>query len=505
MRLKRYYLLPVLPVLLGLTSPRPGGAPPSPAPAPPTGHYRVRLDQPRQVIWGLGVEIQNDAIGSGNIGLPDEVIAIPNNLVPSERKRLYSDMLKGFRYCRLAMGLYFRGLDAERKRMRERYPNQLNDLKEVMKSSGMEGISLEYWSVAPFWKSNNAFIGGTLKSTDPGFLNDFGDALVDDAKFMEQNGLKVKMWGLQNEAGQHVKPKGYVAPPAKPVDPNDKMANQSFSTTEYPDAETYCKAFKAVAPKIKAAFPKAVIMTDSWDGQLGLIGEEIAKDPQALKYVDAWVLHRIGNDSNILIDDSVKYRSKTQGKYVFTNEFEYFNYTKNDGVNDGNFVNTAQTIMNWMTFANSPTWFWLHALKPTYNEEAQSFALGNWRPENDNNFGHFPTIQKGHWDYNQKNFNAIAGFLRYMPWDSRRYHVSEDKVLKDSRIMAYKTPKGKMVIVLTNRSGQPFQFAIDAGLKKKLKGFRYTPYQRDVAIGDKDGNKFNALVPNHAVEFWVEQ
>ncbi|TCN59525.1 hypothetical protein D0809_06370 [Flavobacterium circumlabens] len=472
---------------------------------PNQGKYIIRLDKPEQTIWGLGIEIQNDAIGSGNIGLPDEVIAIPNNLVKSERKRLYKDMLKGFRYCRLAMGLYFRGLDKEGKRFQERYPNQLNDLKELMKGSGMEGISLEYWSLAPYWKSNNSFIGGTLKSTENDFLNDLGNALVDDAKFLDHNGLKVKMWGLQNEAGMHVKPKGYVAPPAKPIDSNDKMANQSFSTTDYFDPEVYYKAFKAVAPKIKEAFPEAVIMTDSWDGQLGLIAQEIKKDPETLKYVDAWVLHRIGNNSNILIDETAKYNGNTDGKYVFTNEFEYFNYTKNDGVSDGNFVNTAQTIMNWMTFANSPTWFWLHALKPTTNEEAESFALGVWRPENDNNLNHFANVQKGHWDYFQKNFNAIAGFLKYMPWDSKRFAVDESTILKDNRIMAYKTPKGKQVIVLTNRSGKPFQFNIETKSNKKFKGFRYTPYQRDLAVGTLSTKTFNPVVPDLSVEFWVEQ
>ncbi|MHC0441070.1 glycoside hydrolase family 30 beta sandwich domain-containing protein [Flavobacterium sp. 3-210] len=471
---------------------------------PEQGKYIIRLDKPEQTIWGLGVEIQNDAIGSGNVGLPDEVIAIPNNLVLSERKRLYKDMLKGFRYCRLAMGLYFRGLDKEGKRFRERYPNQLNDLKELMKGSGMEGISLEYWSIAPFWKSNNSFIGGTLKSTDANFLKDFGDALVDDAKFLDKNGLKVKMWGLQNEAGMHVKPKGYIAPPQKPVDPNDKMAKQSFSTTDYFDAEVYYKAFKAVAPKIKKAFPDAVVMADSWDGQLGLIAKEIKKDTAALKYVDAWVLHRIGADSNILIDDP-KYSNDTDSKYVFTNEFEYFNYVKDDEVNDGNFVNTAQTIMNWMTFANSPTWFWLHALKPTTNEEAESFALGVWRPESDNNFNHFASVQKGHWDYFQKNFNAIAGFLKYMPWDSKRYAVDESIILKDNRIMAFKTPKGKQVIVLTNRSGKPFQFNIETKSDKKFKGFRYTPYQRDITVGALSAKAFSPVVPDLSVEFWVEQ
>ena len=50
-------------------------------------------------------------IGSGNNGLPEAPIAVPHDLVPSERQRLADEMLKGFRYCRLAGGLYWRGLD----------------------------------------------------------------------------------------------------------------------------------------------------------------------------------------------------------------------------------------------------------------------------------------------------------------------------------------------------------------------------------------------------------
>lgn len=166
-----------------------------------SGQYKVRLDQPKQVMWGLGVEIQNDAIGSGNAGMPDILESIPHDLVPTERKRFYNDLLKGFRYCRLAMGLYFRGLDAEKKRIVERYPNQVNDLKEMIRESGMEGISMEYWSCAPYWKSTGDYLGGTLKQDDESFLNEFGSALVDDIRYMQKNGINVSMWGLTERAG----------------------------------------------------------------------------------------------------------------------------------------------------------------------------------------------------------------------------------------------------------------------------------------------------------------
>src|SRR3712207_7321978 len=48
-----------------------------------------------------------------------------------------------------------------------------------------------------------------------------------------------------------------------------------------------------------------------------------------------------------------------------------------------------RSIMNWMTFQGSPTWYWLHALKPTYNSEAAGYALGFWRPYDDDDFSKY--------------------------------------------------------------------------------------------------------------------
>jgi hypothetical protein len=445
------------------------------------GNYHIRLDQPQQVIWGLGVEIQNDAIGSGNIGMPDDIIAVPNNLVPAERERFYTAMLRGFRYCRLAMGLYLRGTDTGKKHIVERYPNQLNDLKELLKRSGMEGVSMEYWSPAPYWKSTGKYIGGTLKQYDEPFLNAFGDALVQDINYLKANNIPIAMWGLQNESGLH------------------SLGQQSYSHCYYPP-DKYARTFKIVAPKIRAIIPNAKIIVNSWDGNVGKTAAEIRKDTSLLKYIDAWVLHRIGDNSDKVIAEGPALKTNTFGKPVFQNEYEYFSKA-----NDTLTINTAQSIMNWFVFANSPTWFWLHALKPTYNSEASGFSLGFWRPQNDSNYQHNPQIQKGHWDYNQQNFNAIAGFLKYMPWNSLRYNVDEDVVRKDNRILAYKTPRGKLVIVLTNRSPSAFTFNINAAVKKDFKGYKYTPSERNVSIGEMSAGNLMVTLPPLTIEFWVEQ
>ena len=454
-----------------------------------TGCYKVRLDQPQQVIWGLGVEIQNDAIGSGNAGLPDKVVAVPNNLLPAEKKRFYNDLLKGFRYCRLAMGLYFRGLDSTKSRIVERYPGQLRDLKEMIDASGMEGISMEYWSPAPYWKSTGSYLGGTLKGNDEAFFNRFGDALCDDIAYMKKGGIRISMWGLQNEPG--VGTVGGLTLGGGPA--------QSYSHCAYAP-ELYVNAFKIIAPKIRKAAPGTLITVDSWDGNAGKIGKLVQQDSGLLRYVDAWVYHRIGSNSSRIIRESAVYNSNTYNKPVYQNEFEYQHPSS-----DTLCINTAQNVLNWFTFANSPTWFWLHALKPTYNVEASGYSLGYWRPEDDSDFSHSPQIQKGHWDYNQNNFNALAGFLTHMPWNSRRYTVEEDEVRDDNRIMACKTPAGKLLIVLTNRLATPFTFTINTGISKTFKGYRYTPSQRNGAAGSQKGETITPVLQPLSIEFWVEQ
>jgi O-glycosyl hydrolase len=441
--------------------------------------YIVKNAQKRQTIWGLGYEIQTDAIGSGNNGLPDEVVAVPANLVPSERERFYTKMLKGFRYCRLAMGLYLRGLDEDSMHIVERYPNQMNDLKEMQDASGIEGFAPEYWSPAPYWKTNNQYTkGGHIRDTGSAFLDSFSNALVQDLQYLKDNGLKVVMWGLQNE------PK----------------YSTNYSSCVYTEREYY-HAFKNAAPKIRQNFPEAIIHVSSWDGQRGKWGREIAEDPATRQYVDAWTWHRIGADSDDQINNRDKYRSNSWGLPVFNNEFEYLH----GGASDLRFVNTAQSIMNWMVFVDSPTWFWLHALKPTYNSEADGYSLGFWRPDDDNDFSEFSHIEKGHWDFNRKNWHSLAGFLGYMPWNSVRIHVDEPAIRGDNRIMAFQTPSGKLCLVLTNRSGEPFRFCVDTEREITFSGFRYTPYVANQSLGELNGPLICPEIPDLSIEFWVEE
>lgn len=611
------------------------------------GEYIVHINRPEQYIWGLGFEIQSDAIASGNAGLPDKGPSVPHDLVKSERKRFYNEMLKGFRYCRIAGGLYFRGTTPDKKELYGRWTIQTKELKEMINASGVEGISLEYWSPAPYWKANYRYEGrdgknylrcfdkdfcndSVYKGDTVKFLSDFASSLVNDIFYFESNGIPVKMWGLQNEPS----------------------VDQNYSSCKY-TVEQYTKAFSIVAPIIKSAAPNVMILADSESGPTRF-AKEIAKDPLKRCYVDAWVWHQIGVDSNRFIEQRDRFWKDTYGLPVFQNEYEYLS----GGTSPKRCLNTVQNIMNWFTFINSPTWFWIHALKPLGNSESYGYSLGFWKPKGwkenkesskgtpagaartingieiqsvsdefisqkivsvergvkekpgkgfsfnidkeadvylvvdpltdytpdnswklvdkvvvsdrlqklyvknfkpgkvnipENNgkdkkgFYGIPhsaivvgskgskveveyvsgirietieprklidtkNLKEGHWVYNNYNWYALVGFLKHMPWNSRRYYVDEDIVRKDQRILAYTTPRGKMVYVVTNRSEKDFTFNIKTSdnKSKSFKGYRYTPENagKDFMgeeIGLYEGNEIKINLPSMSWDFWVEQ
>ena len=385
--------------------------PPPPPPPPPAerGYFVVNVSAPQQVILGLGFEIQSDSIGSGNNGLPNATTSVPWDLVPAERERFYSDMLGGFRLCRLALGLYFRGLTPDNASIVERWPGQAAALAEMAARSGIEGFAVEYWSPAPAWKSNGAYIDGSLRGTDKAFLAAFGASVAADARYLAARGIKPSWWGLQNEP--YVGPSGCI-----------------YSCCGINGAD-YHGVFAAAAGAVRADFPNAVIHVSSGYGQH--YSPTILEDPAALALVDAWTFHRVGYNSNDQIDDRAYFLANASGKPVLNNEFEYLD----DKTSANRTLNTAQSIMNWFSFENAPAWFWLHALKPLTNTEAAGYGLGFWNPIDDP-VSPSPVLP-GHWEYNAENFNALAGFLKYLPWDSVRLDVIEDAVRYDQRVLAY--------------------------------------------------------------------
>jgi hypothetical protein len=276
--------------------------------------------------------------------------------------------------------------------------------------------------------------------------------------------------------------------------------NKTYSYTPYTDQQYYA-AFRHVAPKVREAYPAVLIHNDSQRGQNGMGSRLIQADAAALTLVDAWTWHRIGADSTEQITDRLTFNSNTFGRPVFNNEFEYLS----GGTSVQRMLNTAQSIMNWLTFENSPTWFWLHALKPTYNSESEGYGLGLWRPYDDDDFTKSAHINKGHFDYIKTNWHALAGFLRYMPWNSVRYHVDEGVLSPNHRIMAWRSPAGKLTIALTNRTTASYTFDIAVvGSSRTFSGYRYDATRANSPLGTATGTVLRVPVPSWSIEFWVE-
>jgi hypothetical protein len=158
-----------------------------------------------------------------------------------------------------------------------------------------------------------------------------------------------------------------------------------------------------------------------------------------------------------------------------------------------------------LVFENSPTWFWLHALKPVTNLEATGYALGFWRPYGKLKTNIRPNLKPGHWEFNPQNWNALAGFLKYLVWASTRLKVDEAVVRHDQRILVWKTRQGRLGIAMSNRGQKPYTFRIRTPGHVSLRGHRFSLTSLDVAIGRKQSDVPSIVVPSQSFEFWIQR
>jgi hypothetical protein len=465
-------------------------------------HVQLDPSNERQTVLGLGFEIQSDSIASGNAGLPAETTSVPHDLVKSERERLADEMIQGFRYCRLAGGLYLRGLSHEGRRLAPRWPEQLEELRSLLERAGVEGVSLEYWSPPPYWKANRKLEGSPRdQPKDPrnklrcfapdwprdpdyhgdteAFLADFADACVADIETLNSAGIDVSMWGLNNEP----------------------QVNQAYSSCRY-ETDEWALAFERVAKKVHSRYPNITIVADCADHRADYLARLEETNPEATSLVDFIALHTIGfrSDTVVPIVEAVQNKLALE-RPVVQNEYEYLQ----GPTSPDRCMNTVHNIMNWFQLAGAPTWFWIHALKPISNAEASGYSLGFWSPEGS------AGIEPGYWDYNPYNWHALAGFTHHMPWDSVVLSVSESPMDKDARVLAFRKPDGAMVIVVSNHTTAELDVEIEAGKPDAtFRGFRYTPdsagpsgYGRPV--GRRRGNDLRTTLPDRSWEFWVEE
>jgi len=337
------------------------------------GEVIIHSGKYKQTIWGIGFEIQSDAIGSGNTGLPEDKHAVPHDLILTEQKRLAKEMLAGFRYCRLAGGLYWRGLDPEQRYLAPRWPEQLDEICQMIEWAGIEGVSLEYWSPAPYWKANGNYIGkgnqdhyNVLKcygpdfSNDPvykgdtiQFLKDFGNAYAKDVQTLKKAGIEISMWGMSNEPW---------------------ISNNTYSSCKWFTAEDYIQSYYYSAKAIRGIDPDILLISDTEQGFPNKIAKGMHR-PEVAELVDAYVVHTVGWDSETVKEVHKKINEELPKRPWFQNEYEYLN----GSATPERCLNTAQHIMNSFQLGENPAWYWIHALKPFKNAEASGYSLGFWK------------------------------------------------------------------------------------------------------------------------------
>jgi hypothetical protein len=290
------------------------------------GTYVINISKHAQTIWGVGFEIQSDSIGSANRGLPESNSSVPWELTPSEQHRFATDMLSGFRFCRLGLGLYFRGLANGNHSIVERWPGQAAALAQMANWSGIEGFAAEYWSPAPGWKTSNSFIGGSL--SDPmnaTFQDAFSDNVVEDLRYLQSHGLTPVMWGLQNEPPYSTSyscciynEAQYTATFAAAV-PKVRVRDRIVSLTFYTRACTLL-----VLPwQVHAAFPDITVHVCSNTGQGSGAGAGVAANASLVALTDGWTWHCVGCSSDEQLGSNVdRFLNNSQGVPVWNNEFE---------------------------------------------------------------------------------------------------------------------------------------------------------------------------------------
>jgi len=188
------------------------------------------------------------------------------------------------------------------------------ELREMMQMAGIEGVSFEYWSPAPFWKANRKYTGadksenvlrcfGKDFANDPEyhgdlerFLRDFAAACRCDLETLRSSQITISFWGLKNEPS----------------------TDCPYSSCKFTPAQ-YAKTFLAVAPQVRSFDPRIQIIADTAFGWDFKFIRPVLNHPATSGLVDDLVIHHVGSDANVVL----AMPPEKSGKPRFQNEFEY--------------------------------------------------------------------------------------------------------------------------------------------------------------------------------------
>lgn len=451
---------------------------------------RINLAEQKQTVLGWGIEVQFDSI-SNECSTEDTDVAVPHSLRPEWRERLYDEVLRHFRYLRLAMGLYVRGELEEGRVYTGRKPWVLSDIRDLVEGNEME-VLYTPWTQPTAFKINRRLDNGLTaseqqerRSNTPGWrhpenkladfsadgLRQLGEAHVRSIRHLNDNGIPINHFSLQNEPDV------------------DTVYSSCWFTHE-----EYLATFKGVVPIVKEAFPDMVIYAvDSSNLKTaGQLQDMLAADTEAFSLVDWWCGHAYNcqSDPNWLLLPGSKALlvGNAHGKPWVQTEFAFLGSYPDNAA-----LIIAQVINHFMTEYNSPTFYWLHALRDKdFHHTDQAGRSGHAFGGLDTKTGTYELYPTWH---------GFAPFAKHVLRDSVRLAVEGERP-QGIFTSAYLRPDGKIALVLINASGHDQVLDIGWPDARPLEGTRYSQTHLDFGLGQKNvGEPFS--VSAGAIDVWV--
>jgi hypothetical protein len=520
------------------------------------------LDE-EQTFDGFEIELQNLAYeypvtgGPGSVS-DTQVGGLLKELTTSERTRFATDLLgygNGFRAIRWAGGLHqHRARTADGKELQKMYHagtltgTQVADsededtllLNAISASGKAIEIWYEEWGSGHFWKTSGVFNeAGTINYPDPvadptgyaAYVTAFATAFFNNMKRVDQAGFKITRNRFFNEVGNLSQ--GYY--------PHNEFSSAvtndvNFFVDFVEEVIALCDAHTWTNTTAAAIRHGA----QSYLGANGLGATELAASPSFSRLND-WLMHHITKfaaDGQTVTATIGGTSTQKAGRPVNINEHEFFDAVRNallassgtitsvssvnvtgQGANAENymFANIGLVFLrNLMLNAATTHMLMIHAAKPTYDgDDNLGYVLANWRSTlngtNNTGYSGFNSLSVGHWDYYPTNWNAVAGFLKYIPWNAKVMFVEKWEVGVGQAVVCFKHPTtGKLIYVAVNRTASAMTVRAFGGIKsdgtnKTFAGRRFTQSARDTVLTSINAQNIDTSVPAYSIEFWTEQ
>ena len=288
-------------------------------------------------------------------------------------------------------------------------------LKEIIAVNPKIKIIAAPWSAPAWMKSNDSTKGGVLK---PEYYPVYADYFVRYIQAMAKQGIQITAVTPQNE----------------PLNPK----NNPSLVMEAAQQATFIR--EELGPKLKKAGLKTLIVTYDHNCDRPDYPLEILRDEAARAFVDGSAFHLYGGEESVMTDVHKAFPSK---KLYFTEQ-----YTPSHGAFGGDFSwHIAHVIIGTMRNWSSSALEWNLANDPAFGPHTPGGcttckgALTIAAPQVNRNVGYY----------------IIAHASKFVPAGSMRIDSNVPEGLNN---VAFKTPNGKVVVIVQNASTsqQTFQF-----------------------------------------------